>query len=853
MSRWVAVLALAALVGCAPDNGTAVLLTIDGTMLDSSQRAAIVELDFDVEGVESYRKSLPLGRSLSPSGRERILYKSQATSGHLAFSIVARDGANAEQARGSQGADLRDGETVSATLPLGAERGDGGDDSDGGDVGGGDDSGAPDGGGLRITPMRVSVPVTRAQLFTANQAVSWSVMEGAAGGDVDDSGKYWAPLAPGTYHVVATSLSDSTNSATATITAAPLSLKLLAGNAGGPGNLDGVGSAARFANPTGLCELGSYVADTGNHTIRVIAGAPTQQVSTIAGNGSPGDVDGVGTAAQLSSPAGIDCDSSSVYIADSGNGKIKKLLKSTGAVTTFASGFSRPADVLIDSVGGRLFVADATTNIIYYLSLSDPSPSPIALAGTGQWGAQDNVIGLSASFSSPKRLAQPIGNQLLVGDNNGVRSIDLTAGNNAAVTTLTGTGPLGGPVTALSPAYVATQTALYTITPRDMASDLFTLALGGQYTGWADGDINSALFTNINYIEHSNGAVSDDDVIRQVGGGSNPRVTTLAGLASQLAVVDGTGAAASFSQVTGITIDDTGHAWLTDNNAVRQVDLTSGAVTTLTLTPSPATTPSPGPTDFLEGLAYYNGALYLVSTNRHTLNRVDPATGISTVLAGELGVNGSNDGVGTAAHFNAPLFVVSDGHGALYLSDSGNNMIRSYDVASGMVSTVAGNPEAGSTDAIGKLASFSHPDGLALDGNGSLYVADRGNLVIRKIDLASGAVSRLAGGYSQSGTTDGTLDQARFEGPWALACDGHSLFVTSLPSTTLRVEPAVRRIDLASGMVTHFVGTTTQHGIVPGPLPALISSDGYVPLPLAITPAGDLLLADFSAFLIVQP
>jgi len=160
-----------------------------------------------------------------------------------------------------------------------------------------------------------------------------------------------------------------------------------AGSAGNAGSADGSRGAARFNSPTGLAVDAAgnvFVADSGNHTIRKIT--PDGTVSTIAGiAGLPGLVDGVGANARFDTPAGLAFDAlGNLYVADSGNHTIRRIAPS-GFVTTVAGGFpghqngdgafarfNAPASVAIDAAG-RLFIADRDNHVI---RLATPVPQP---------------------------------------------------------------------------------------------------------------------------------------------------------------------------------------------------------------------------------------------------------------------------------------------------------------------------------------------------------------------------------------------------------------------------------------------------------------------------------------------
>ncbi len=176
---------------------------------------------------------------------------------------------------------------------------------------------------------------------------------------------------------------------------------------------------------------------------------------------------------------------------------------------------------------------------------------------------------------------------------------------------------------------------------------------------------------------------------------------------------------------------------------------------------------------------------------------VDAARMLSLV-AGQLGSFGSHDGIGPAARFDFPSGVTSDGKGNLFVADTGNHVIRKVEIGTRKVTTLAGSPgDSGVVDGIGPAARFDNPEGIACDGAGNLLVADTSNNTIRRVVVATGAVTTLAGSAGQSGDADGIGASARFAGPKGLAWDGAgSLFISDRGNQTLR------KLVVATGEVT---------------------------------------------------
>ena len=221
---------------------------------------------------------------------------------------------------------------------------------------------------------------------------------------------------------------------------------------------------------------------------------------------------------------------------------------------------------------------------------------------------------------------------------------------------------------------------------------------------------------------------------------------------------DGQGTAASFNLPEGIALDAKGNVYVADtgNHRIRMIT-PGGEVSTLAGNGTAgfgddANSPMAAMFNEPRGIAVEsNGsAIYVADFNNHVVRKIT-ADGVAT-LAGSAGLAGSANGNSTAARFRFPLGLALSGSGSLYVTDYGdhwesNNKIRRIAVSSGVVSTFAGQGQAGMLDGTAFEAQFSRPAGVAVrfvDGDDVVYVADTGNHSIRKI-VSTGDVSTVAG------------------------------------------------------------------------------------------------------------
>ncbi|CAG9183259.1 NHL repeat-containing protein [Cupriavidus pampae] len=310
---------------------------------------------------------------------------------------------------------------------------------------------------------------------------------------------------------------------------------------------------------------------------------------------------------------------------------------------------------------------------------------------------------------------------------------------------------------------------------------------GDGTPGSADGTLATARFLSaagMSFDAAGNLYLADLDnqAIRKITPGGV--VSTIAGNTHAMGAADGAAATATFKYPSGVIADSVGNVYVVDqsNHRIRQIDNTN---TVSTLAGSTA--------GYLDGTgtgAQFNspyagvvdavGNLYVTEFSNNRIRKITPG-GVVTTFAGSTG--GYLDGTGTGAQFQSPSGIAIDASGNLYVADTSNNKIRKITPA-GVVTTIAGSTY-GFADGTGTAAQFAAPFGLALDADGNLYVADRGNNRIRKITPA-GVVTTIAGDGT-AGNTNGDGNVARFSNPTYLAIDAaKNLYVTELNGLVIR-------------------------------------------------------------------
>lgn len=539
----------------------------------------------------------------------------------------------------------------------------------------------------------------------------------------------------------------------------------LAGLAGVSGNTDGTTNTARFNSPGGVAvdSVGSvYVADTYNHTIRVIT--PDGTVSTLAGQaGVAGSANGRGGAARFNFPGHLAVDSSGfIYVADTQNHSIRKI-DSEGLVTTLAGSaanpgaadgvgigaqFNGPKGVAV-TLGGTVFVADTGNNLIRMIT---PGGVVSLLAGSAGNSGSDDGAGGAATFNGPSGVAVDGSGTVFVADyyNNTIRAV----------------APDG---TVTTPAGVA------------------------QGRGSTDGVGNGARFGNPIGVAFGGGFIyvadSGNNTVRKMDSGNG--VSTLAGLAGGAGTADGVRSAARFNAAQGVAADRAGVIYVADtfNHTIRKITA-DGVVSTLA-----GFSGHPGSANGSRTTARFKnpygvavdgaGYVYVADTFNYTIRKIG-LDGVVTTVAGAAGIPGSAEGSPASARFYAPYALALDAAGNIFVADAGNDSIRKIatDGTTSTLAGLAGSP--GSTDNTRSLARFRNPTGLAVGLDGNVLVADTGNQLIRMV-TPDGVVSTIAGTAGVVGSLDGDPSQARFNSPTGVAVDSAgNIFVADSGNNSIR-------------------------------------------------------------------
>ena len=306
-----------------------------------------------------------------------------------------------------------------------------------------------------------------------------------------------------------------------------------------------------------------------------------------------------------------------------------------------------------------------------------------------------------------------------------------------------------------------------------------------------------------------------------------------------------------------VALDGSGtFAYVADsvNGAIRKITLSSGAVTTVAGTGNNDYAGDGGPAtsallDTPTGVAVDGGGnLYIADQGNNVIRRVDAATQvITTVAGGSTNPSGTDllgdGGPAIGAILNGPHSVAVDSSGNLYIADTYNQLIRTVNAATGMITVVAGGGTSAGGDGLGDdgpaiFARLANPMGIALDSAGNLYIADTGNNLIRRVDMAAGIITVVAGngnwGYSGD---SGSATSATLASPRSVAVDAAgNVYVADYGNNAIRlISAASQNISSVAGR-----GSTGYYGDGGDPTVAYLTS----PIGIAVGEDGNLYIGD---------
>jgi streptogramin lyase len=600
----------------------------------------------------------------------------------------------------------------------------------------------------------------------------------------------------------------------------------IAGNAGW-GSTDGTNSNGRFWAPVGMAadQNGNlFVTDYRSDTIRKLTPAGTNWVvSTLAGlPGSPGSADGTNSAARFKSPFGITVDlQGNIYVADCYNYTVRKLSAAgtNWVITTIAgkAGTSGSVNGTNSSAGfGFVYgiVSDADGNV-YVADGGDDAIRMIKPTGTN-W-----VVTTIASLGAyPTGLAiDPQGNLYESDRSHTIRRIT-PVGTNWVVTILAGSaGNSGG---------------------ADGTNSTARFFYPGGLTADGQGHILVADSNN-----HTLRCLTQQ--------GTNWVVTTIAGMAGQPGDVDGSNSTARFYYPHDIAVSTNGVYYVTDDDNYSIRSLTPSGTNWVIGTI--AGIGGPGFTDGTNNFARFhlpegmslniNGNVYVADKNNNVIRQlaVIGTNWVVSTIAGQAGIAGSVDGTNADALFSSPGALATDGGGNLYLTDTGNDIIRKL-TPEGMnwvVTTIAGRAGIqGSSDGTNGGALFTSPYGIATDIVGNLYVTDTGNETLRKLSPTgtNWVVTTIAGLAGDYGYLDGTNSGARFDDPLGLAVNSAgAIFIADFFNDCIRKVAPVG----TNWVVTTVAGSNTSAGGANGTNGA---ARFWNPTGVTVSGAGVLFIAD---------
>ena len=366
-------------------------------------------------------------------------------------------------------------------------------------------------------------------------------------------------------------------------------------------------------------------------------------------------------------------------------------------------------------------------------------------------------------------------------------------------------------------------------------------------------------------------------------------ISTVAGIGLKGFSGDGGPATSAQLQDPGsVAVDGAGNIFIADrkNQRIRRVDTVSGIITTVAGNPSLSPPDSHGKQkaygefagdgglainaklDDPEGVVLdAAGNIYIADKENQRIRKIDATTGIITTFAGsplEGGLDGNgvtkkigdfagDGGLAVNAKLHDPDGLAIDTAGNIFIADKKNQRIRRVDASTGIITTVAGNPLDGTLDGNGVTkkigayagdgglavnAKLNDPEGVGVDATGNIYIADKKNNRIRKVDAATGIIVTIAGTGIKGCTGDGgAATLAQLNSPESVATDSlGNVYVVDTKNCS------IRKVDGSTGTISTVVGSgLCGFGGDGGPAISAMLSD---PHGMAIDSGGNFIIGD---------
>lgn len=590
-----------------------------------------------------------------------------------------------------------------------------------------------------------------------------------------------------------------------------------------------IAANARFFSPTGCAvdSLGNiYLADSLNFRIRKID-INTGIINTVAGNGSPAfSGDGQLAINAGLAPSDIVFDGSdNIIFSDSVNNRVRKIDAKTGIITTIAGGGTifgdnpRPTETRLFSpsglaidLSGNILIADTNNNRVRRIDARTGAISTIAGEGSGFAG--DGDLAVDAKLRLPKAIALDKDGNIFIADslNNRIRRID---SKTSIIQTVAGTG-----TQQFFDNVEATSAGIRN--PSDIIVD----------------DQGNLLIAD-----------AGNNRIRKVDANTK-MISTFAGgstMQGDGSIGDGqlaTNARLSFP--TSIILDKTGNILIADtgNNRIRVIDSSTKTIITISGKDRYGFT---GDGD-LATKAMLGGPVGVVTSKTGEIVFIDfinqrirqiNKDGIINTIAGNGKAGFSGDsGLATEASINFPLGLAIDNQGNILIADTRNNRVRKIDVATKIITTVAGNgtPNFSGDGGLAINAGVAFPVSVAVDSRNNVIVLTLDGYV-RKIDN-TGKITKLAGtGRDDFGGDNGMATNATLNFPNAIALDKEdNIFIADTDNHR------VRKIDAQTNIITTVAGNGRTFSNGDGK----VATDASIlsPIAVAIDSKDNLLIGD---------